>query len=216
MSLGFGPTINAFCMIFANSFTTLDSSQNLGEMARGRALDQGIRHADVVPWGADFAICAVRLMNMNTNPPTQIEIRAVRASDEGEWRALWRDYLAFYETELAESIYRETFARICSDAEPEFQGALACRGSTPVGLVHYLFHAHFWKPEGVCYLQDLFVKPDARGQGVARALITSVYEAADAAGRPSVYWMTQDFNSEARKLYDRIGTCTPFIKYARH
>mgnify|MGYP002622223755 FL=1 len=54
-----------------------------------------------------------------------------------------------------------------------------------------------------------------RGRGVGRALIQAVYDAADAAGAPSVYWLTQDFNAEARKLYDRIGVVTPFIKYAR-
>lgn len=38
---------------------------------------------------------------------------------------------------------------------------------------------------------------------------------ADDAGALSVYWPTQDFNIEARKLYDRIGTLTHFIIYAR-
>ncbi|MEO0864584.1 MAG: GNAT family N-acetyltransferase, partial [Pseudomonadota bacterium] len=46
-------------------------------------------------------------------------------------------------------------------------------------------------------------------------LIEAVYAAADAAGAPSVYWLTQDFNTQARKLYDRIGTLSPFIKYDR-
>ncbi|MEP3303835.1 MAG: GNAT family N-acetyltransferase, partial [Roseibium sp.] len=34
-------------------------------------------------------------------------------------------------------------------------------------------------------------------------------------GCPRVYWMTQEFNTEARKLYDRIATLTPFVKYSR-
>jgi GNAT superfamily N-acetyltransferase len=54
-----------------------------------------------------------------------------------------------------------------------------------------------------------------RGQRIGRALIEAVYAAADANGTPSVYWMTQDFNENARLLYDRIGTLTPFIKYSR-
>jgi GNAT superfamily N-acetyltransferase len=84
-----------------------------------------------------------------------------------------------------------------------------------VGLVHYIYHAHNWKVDEVCYLQDLYADPAARGAGVGRKLIEAVYAAADADGRPSVYWMTQDFNDTARKLYDRIATLTPFIKYAR-
>jgi GNAT superfamily N-acetyltransferase len=67
----------------------------------------------------------------------------------------------------------------------------------------------------VTYLQDLYAVPEARGQGVGRALIKAVYAAADAAGAPSVYWMTQEFNTEARRLYDRVGTLTPFVKYQR-
>jgi GNAT superfamily N-acetyltransferase len=54
-----------------------------------------------------------------------------------------------------------------------------------------------------------------RGRGVGAALIEAVYAAADAAGCPSVYWLTQEFNSAARQLYDRIGTLTPFIRYNR-
>jgi GNAT superfamily N-acetyltransferase len=54
-----------------------------------------------------------------------------------------------------------------------------------------------------------------RGTGVGRKLIEAVYAAADAAGRPAVYWLTQDFNATARQLYDRIGVLTPFIKYNR-
>ncbi len=72
-----------------------------------------------------------------------------------------------------------------------------------------------WKIENVVYLQDLYADPEVRGQGVGRKLIEAVYKAADEAGCPSVYWLTQDFNTEARKLYDRIGTLTPFIKYDR-
>jgi len=46
-------------------------------------------------------------------------------------------------------------------------------------------------------------------------LIEAVYQAADANGTPSVYWLTQDFNTTARQLYDRIGVLSPFIRYNR-
>ena len=32
---------------------------------------------------------------------------------------------------------------------------------------------------------------------------------------PNVYWLTQTSNATARRLYDRVGTATPFIKYRR-
>ena len=50
---------------------------------------------------------------------------------------------------------------------------------------------------------------------MGRALIEAVYAEADRRGTPAVYWMTQDFNTTARQLYDRIAKLTPFIKYSR-
>ena len=143
-----------------------------------------------------------------------IEIREVRASDYDEWRRLWTGYLAYYETELPDEIKKLSFAKLLSNASSCF-GFLAVDGDHPVGLVHYIFHEHMWRPEGSCYLQDLYSDPQVRGTGVGRALIEAVYSAADAKGVPRVYWLTQDFNTTARKLYDRIGKLSPFIKYDR-
>ena len=142
-------------------------------------------------------------------------IRHLKRSDEAEWRELWRAYLAFYETELPDAIYTTYFERLLGDDPQDYQGLIATMDGRAVGLTHYLFHRHGWSVENVCYLQDLYADPEVRGQGVGRALIEAVYTAADAGGAPSVYWLTQDFNAPARKLYDRIGEVTPFIKYKR-
>ena len=72
-----------------------------------------------------------------------------------------------------------------------------------------------WRPTGTTYLQDLFIVPRARGRGIARRLIEAVYGDADARGAPHVYWMTDESNAPARRLYDRIGRLTPFLKYER-
>ncbi len=143
------------------------------------------------------------------------EIRPLRREDEAEWRRLWRGYLDFYETELPEAVYASSFARLTDPEVRDYHGLLAVADGRPVGLVHYIFHRHGWQIEDVCYLQDLYVDPEARGTGAGRRLIEAVYAAADAAGRPSVYWLTQSFNATARRLYDRVGTETPFIKYRR-
>ncbi len=141
--------------------------------------------------------------------------RPLKASDREVWSRLWSEYLAFYETEVADEIYASTFARLLGDDPRDFNAIVAEVDGQVVGLTHYLFHRHAWKIEDVCYLQDLYVAPGLRGTGAGRALIEGVYNAADAAGAPTVYWLTQDFNAHARKLYDNIGTLTPFIKYAR-
>ena len=144
-----------------------------------------------------------------------VTIRPLAASDETEWRRLWAAYLAFYKTERAEEVYATYFQRLLGDDPQDYHGLIAEVDGRPVGLAHYLFHRHGWQIENTCYLQDLYVDPDLRGHGAGRALIEAVYAAAEAAGVPTVYWLTQDFNTEARKLYDRIAMKTPFIVYRR-
>ncbi|SMX34479.1 GNAT family N-acetyltransferase [Actibacterium lipolyticum] len=146
---------------------------------------------------------------------TELTIRPLTSADEQDWRRLWGDYLAFYETSLSEEVYQSSFARLLGDDPQDFHGLLAVKDGRAVGLVHYLFHRHGWKVENVCYLQDLYADPDVRGSGVGRALIEAVYAAAEAEGAPQVYWNTQDTNKTARQLYDRVGVLTPFLKYVR-
>ncbi len=144
-----------------------------------------------------------------------ITIRPIEPGDKPAWRRLWTAYLEFYDSSVSEAVYEVTFDRLCSHNHPKQKGFIAVQQGDPVGLVHFIYHPHNWRLEDVCYLQDLYADPSVRGTGVGRRLIESVYAAADTDGCPSVYWLTQDFNEEARKLYDRIATLTPFIKYAR-
>ena len=147
--------------------------------------------------------------------PDALIVRPLQPSDRTEWGVLWTEYLAFYEATRPAEIYDLYFSRLLGDDPWDFNGLVAELNGQCVGLAHYLFHRHGWNEENVCYLQDLYADPLVRGKGIGRALIEGVYAAADKAGAPGVYWLTQHFNLEARKLYDRVGTLTPFIKYAR-
>ncbi len=145
-----------------------------------------------------------------------VSVRGLQAGDEAEWRRLWTQYLAYYESGAPAEVFQDTFRRLLSEDPWEFRGLVAeGESGRLVGIAHFLFHRHCWKIENVTYLQDLFVEPATRGSGAGRALIEAVYAAADAAGAPSVYWLTEEFNSTARLLYNRVGRSTPFIKYSR-
>ncbi len=150
-----------------------------------------------------------------TKAKMPVIIRPLRPADQAEWRGLWTAYLDFYGTTVDEDVYTTTFQRLLGDAPQDFNALIAEIGGQPVGLTHFLFHRHAWKTANVCYLQDLFAAPAARGVGVGRALIKAVYDIADKADIATVYWLTQDDNATARRLSDRIATKTNFIKYQR-
>ena len=166
---------------------------------------------------------AVRSRLRNTSRVTQgtgtfIRVRAVRIADEEQWRTLWQGYHAFYKASVPDAVYRSTFSRLVGVGGPfEVRGLVAedAQSGRLLGLAHYMGHRHGWHIENIVYLQDLFVLPSARGRGVGRQLIEAVYRAADEAGTPMVYWSTHHTNRPARRLYDRIGTNSGFIKYKR-
>jgi GNAT superfamily N-acetyltransferase len=142
-------------------------------------------------------------------------IRPLEAKDREAWARLWTGYLQYYETSVKPEVYTSTFARLLGDDPRDFNCFVAEVDGRLIGLTHYLFHRHAWRIEEVCYLQDLYADPEVRGTGVGRALIEAVYAAADAHGAPAVYWLTQEFNTTARQLYDRIAKVSPFIRYNR-
>ena len=146
---------------------------------------------------------------------SRLLVRPLEAADHSEWRRLWTAYLAFYETAVAEEVYETTWRRLFDPGMFEPKGLLAVIDGQPAGLVHYIFHRTCWSARNTCYLQDLYADPDVRGRGVGRALIEAVYARADEAGAANVYWLTQEFNETARRLYDRVGRLTPFLKYQR-
>ena len=138
------------------------------------------------------------------------EIAPLAPTDRSDWEPLARGYKAFYETELVDEAYARTWQRLI--AAQEIHGLAARQDGRMVGIAHYLFHATSWGGE-ICYLQDLFTAPEARGRGVATALIEAVAAAARARGAERFYWMTKEGNRPARALYDRIARFKGFIRY---
>ena len=145
-------------------------------------------------------------------------IRPVRPKDFPRWLPLWDGYNAFYgregPTALPLGITRLTWKRFLDPAEP-VHALVAERGGELIGLTHYLFHRSTILEGSTCYLQDLFTSEASRGQGVARALILAVYEAAAAAGSTRVYWQTHETNARAMMLYDKVADRSGFVVYRK-
>ena len=140
-------------------------------------------------------------------------IRPLEQRDHDDWRRLWTAYLAFYDTQLDEGVFVLTWERLFSGGDFEPKGLIATLDGKAVGLTHYLYHRSAWAKADNCYLQDLFADPDARGKGVGAALIEAVRQAAAKMGVTNVYWMTNESNATARRLYDRVARRTGFIEY---
>jgi GNAT superfamily N-acetyltransferase len=126
------------------------------------------------------------------------------------WLTLARGYKTFYQTPVTDAELDTAWRRL--QAQDGLHGLGVEINGRLVGLTHFLFHTSTWAPM-VCYLQDLFVAPEARGQGLARALIEAVAELARSRQAQRLYWLTQEDNRTARALYDQLAQFKGFIRY---
>ena len=144
----------------------------------------------------------------------RLTVRPVVSTDLAQWGELWEGYNAFYERTVPPEVTRSTWSRFFDASEP-VHALVAEKYGRLVGLVHYLFHRSTSLIDPTCYLQDLFTTKAARGQGVGRALIESVYERARSAGSLRVYWQTHETNVTAMALYDKVAERSGFLVYRK-
>ena len=141
------------------------------------------------------------------------KIRDIKPDEHKAWYVLWQGYLAFYKSDLPDSVSQELWRRI-HDSENDIQCRVAESDAGLVGLVHFFPQPHTWYTSPVCYLNDLFVSPDIRGAGIGAALIAAVVEEAKRQAWSEVYWHTQSDNAPARLLYDKVtGGTDGFVNY---
>lgn len=132
--------------------------------------------------------------------------------DEAAFRRLWTGFQDWYGMTLPEPVTAATWARILSPASP-MALRLAWSGGVAVGFALYQHHPSSWVEGDDCYLEDLYVMEAARGQGIGRALIEDIKAIARARGWHRLYWMTDQDNAGARRLYDRQAPCDNHVRY---
>ncbi|HSD93128.1 MAG TPA: GNAT family N-acetyltransferase [Methyloceanibacter sp.] len=141
-----------------------------------------------------------------------LRIRNPRPADESAWRELWAGYLAFYEAEICEEVTAATWRRLVQPGSGMF-GRVAVWQGTITGFTVCVLHPGSWTLSPACYLEDLFVVPGVRGQGIGRALIEDLLHTARKRRWSPVYWHTRQSNKAARKLYDKFAEADDFVRY---
>ena len=141
-----------------------------------------------------------------------IIIRPLRSDERDAWQPLWKGYQEYYETNL-DDVTDSLWQRLMGDDPDGPVCIVAEENGALLGLVQYLYHGTTWSPKQRIYLHDLYTVPESRGKGIGRLLIEAVYEEAKKRDCDQVYWLTQDFNTDGRRLYDKVSSLTPFIKY---
>ncbi|MFC2969840.1 GNAT family N-acetyltransferase [Acidimangrovimonas pyrenivorans] len=139
-------------------------------------------------------------------------IRPATPADEAAWRALWAEYLAFYDVTLPAEVSDATWRRVF--APDSALGMLVAEvDGEMLGFALHLAHESTWVATPDLYLEDLFVSEAARGKGLGRKLIEGLIALGKEAGYSRLYWMTSKDNARARALYDSFTPTDDHLRY---
>ncbi len=132
-------------------------------------------------------------------------IRGATVADIPVILQLIRD-LATYERAPNEVSATETqLFDVLFGEKPVAEVLLAFEEEIPIGFAVFFHNFSTWLGRPGLYLEDLFVKPEARGKGYGRALLVDLAKIARARGCGRMEWAVLDWNDPAIQFYRKLG-----------
>lgn len=132
---------------------------------------------------------------------SKITIRPLEPNDFPNWLPLWDGNNM---GQRDEAVTTQTWMRLM-DANSPVGGLCALSGGAMAGLVHYILHPTTGAIENACYMQDVYVDPSYRQQGIAKKLVRELEKKGSAEGWSRLYWLADADNEAAQALYRTIG-----------
>ena len=143
-----------------------------------------------------------------------ISVRDMRAQDREAFLAMWADFVALAPGEPGNHAMGElNWQRIVDPENPLKAIVAVSEDGALLGFTLYVALPFTWSRGDACYLEDIFTVAEARGRGVARAMLAELEARGRAAGWFKIFWMTQSDNHTAQRLYDRVAERMDYIRY---
>jgi ribosomal protein S18 acetylase RimI-like enzyme len=129
-------------------------------------------------------------------------IRRAETADAGDVGRLLHDFNSEYDDYTPGS---EAMAKRIGELLASGDVLVLLGGPGPDGLAVLRFRPSLWSETLDCYLEELYVVPDRRGQGIGRALMEAAMDTARAKGAGHMDLGTAETDTAARALYERLG-----------
>ena len=143
----------------------------------------------------------------------KIVVSELSLQDRVEWEVLYYGYAEFYKVPMNQEILDTVWSWIF-DKNNAFY-ALVAKDDTGryLGLMHYRAMPSPLRGKRVGFLDDLFIKPEFRGNGVVDALYEALKRSALDKGWPFIRWITAENNYRGRGVYDKLSDKTQWVTY---
>ncbi len=137
--------------------------------------------------------------------PAEFRIRPARPEDAALVLSFIRG-LAEYERAPEAVVATEADIRATLEGEPKrAEVVLAFEGEEPVGFALFFHNYSTWLGRAGLYLEDLFIRPEHRGKGFGRRLLTHLAAVARDRGCGRMEWSVLDWNEPAIGFYRSLG-----------
>jgi L-amino acid N-acyltransferase YncA len=134
-------------------------------------------------------------------------------NDREGWESLYYEYAEFYKVPMDQTILDTVWSWIF-DVNNKFYALVAKDESgNYLGFMHYRAMPSPLRGKLVGFLDDLYVKTEARGDGVVDALYKELNYFASKNDWPFVRWITADNNYRGRSVYDKLSDKTQWVTY---
>ncbi len=132
-------------------------------------------------------------------------IRPATPADVGTILRFVRDLAAFEREPDAVEATEETLTEALFGAQPAAEAVIAEDATGALGFALFFHNFSTWTGRRGLYLEDLYVTPDARGQGVGTAVLRHLAALALERGCGRFEWSVLDWNADAIAFYRRMG-----------
>jgi GNAT superfamily N-acetyltransferase len=133
-------------------------------------------------------------------------LHTVGEGDLDELMPLMRDYCEFYRVAPTDEDLVAMARALIADQHGEGVQILARdENGRAVGFASVFWTWSTLRAARVGVMNDLFVAPEARGGGIAEALIAECLERCRERGASSLGWQTATDNRRAQAVYERVG-----------
>jgi GNAT superfamily N-acetyltransferase len=139
-------------------------------------------------------------------------LRKIQLTDKIKWKKLYRGYANFYKVEMNEKIL-QTLWNWLHDKNHEVEGLVYEVDGNIVGFAHYRRMPRPLRGQNIGFLDDLFVDPDHRGQGIGKKILNELKKISKSKGWNLIRWITHDDNFIAKSLYDKVAQKTSWDLY---
>ncbi len=138
---------------------------------------------------------------------SDVEIRAGRPADADALVAMMGELAASEGLERPRAVTAEALRALLAGPDPRLRAWLAWAGRRPIGYLTYTIGLWPWDAGDRVFVDDVFVREEARGLGVGTRLMRAVGSVAADRGLV-VRWEVRPENAAALAFYRRLGAET--------